>query len=211
MPLEAVLLKGRDMRITGLGIKSVKFPVLPIFCIGVAVGFFVMNAGKNVLLENTGLFDEYTLYNMKYMSVDNNALFSYIFRERILAFLALAVLSTTYLGLVVCIGAVAWYGMSVGAFLSALVIRYGIKGIFLAIAAVFPHYLIYIPAFFALLGWCESLYRGIYHRTINPDESKTYFLKKLGVLTVILLSVAVGCLLEAYVNPYVLLGYLRVF
>ena len=152
------------MRITGIGIKGTKLPVLPIFFAGVVAGVLVMNIGKSILLENTGLFDEYTLYNMKYMTVDSNALFSYVFRERILKFLAIAVLSTTYLGLAVCVGAVAWYGMSAGAFLSALVIRYGIKGGFLALVAMFPHYLIYIPAFLALLGWCENLYRGIYNR-----------------------------------------------
>lgn len=199
------------MRITGFRIRSVKIPVLPIFGIGALVGIFAMSVWKDVLLENTGLFDEYTLYNMKYMSVDSNALFSYLLRERVLGLLILAVLSTTYLGWVACLGATAWYGMAVGAFFSALMLRYGIKGIFLAFIAIFPHYLIYAPAMLAMLGWGESLYRGIYHRTIPPEESKTYFLKKLGGLAMILLAIAAGCLLEAYVNPHLLLGYLKVF
>ena len=199
------------MRITGIGIKGTKLPVLPIFFAGVVAGVLVMNIGKSILLENTGLFDEYTLYNMKYMTVDSNALFSYVFRERILKFLAIAVLSTTYLGLAVCVGAVAWYGMSAGAFLSALVIRYGIKGGFLALVAMFPHYLIYIPAFLALLGWCENLYRGIYNRSVNFSEDKAYLPKKLVKLAAIFLTVTVACFLEAYVNPYILLGYLKVF
>ena len=200
-----------DMRIAGFGIKTMKIPVLPIFCIGALVGIFVMSVWKDVLLENTGLFDEYTLYNMKYMSVDSDALFSYLFRVRVLGLLILAVLSTTYLGWVACVGTAAWYGMSVGAYFSALMIRYGIKGIFLAFIAIFPHYLIYAPAMLALLGWGEGLYRGIYHRTIPPEESKAYFLKKIGCLAIIFLAMAVGCLLEAYVNPHLLLGYLKVF
>ena len=199
------------MRITGFRLRLTRFPVLPIFFAGLVAGIFVMNVGRGVLLENTGLFDEYTLYNMKYMTVDNNALFSYVFRERIFGFLALAVLSTTYLGLVVCVGTVVWYGMSTGAFLSALTLRYGIKGIFLAVAAIFPHYLVYVPAMLALLGWCENLYRGIYHRTINLEEDKTFLLRKLAYLAAVLLAAGVGCLLEAYVNPYILLSYLKVF
>ena len=199
------------MRIAGFRIKTMKIPVLPIFGIGVLIGVFAMSMWKDVLLENTGLFDEYTLYNMKYMSVDSNALFSYLLRERILGLVILAVLSTTYLGWVACIGATVWSGMSVGAFFSALMLRYGIKGIFLAFVAIFPHYLIYAPTMLALLGWGESLYRGIYHRTIPPEESKTFFLKKLAVLAIILLAMAAGCLLDAYVNPHLLLGYLKVF
>lgn len=199
------------MRIAGFGIKTVKIPVLPIFGVGALVGILAMNVWKDVLLEDTGLFDEYTLYNIKYMSVDSNALFSYLLRERTLGLLILAVLSTTYLGWVACTGAAAWYGMSAGAFFSALTLRYGIKGIFLAFIAIFPHYLVYIPAMLALLGWGENLYRGIYHRTIPPEESKAYLLKKIGSLAVILMAMAAGCLLEAYVNPHLLLSYLKIF
>ena len=62
------------MRITGMGRKGTGLPVLPVFFAGLAAGILVMNIGKSILLENTGLFDEYTLYNMKYMTVDNSAL-----------------------------------------------------------------------------------------------------------------------------------------
>ena len=78
-----------------------------------------MNIGKNILLENTGLFDESTLYAMKYMALDSDALFSYVLRERLLGILILTVLSTTYLGLAVCAGTVFWYGMAAGGFLAA--------------------------------------------------------------------------------------------
>ena len=199
------------MRVTKLRGGTARLPVVPIFCVSLAVGILVMNIGKSILLENTGLFDEYTLYNMKYMTVDSNALFSYIFRERIMKFLMIVVLSTTYLGLAVCVVTVAWYGMSAGVFLSALFIRYGIKGIFLAVVSLFPHYLLYVPAIVALLGWSETLYRGIYHRALELEEDKGYLAKTLGKLAVILMIAAGGCLLEAYVNPFLLLGYLKVF
>lgn len=199
------------MRITGLGMKEARLPVLPIFCISFVAGILVMNIGKSILLENTGLFDEYTLYTMKYMTVDSNALFSYVLRERLVRLLILTVLSTTYLGLVVCVGTVIWYGMSAGAFLAALTLRYGIKGVFLAVVAVFPHYLIYVPVLLALLTWCETLYRGIYGRTINFGEDKAFLPKKLIRLAAIFGAAVVSCLLEAYVNPLILLSYLRVF
>ncbi len=189
-----------------------KVPVLAVFCIGVVAGILVMYMGKSVLLKDTGLFDEDTLYHMKYMTVDGRALFCYIFRKRILVVLGMAVLCTTYLGLVVCAGAVGWYGMSVGAYLSALALRYGLKGIFLALVGVFPQYLLYVPAMLALLGWCESLYRGIYSRSISADlADKGFWPGKVGSLALILGAVTVGCLLEAYVNPRFLLGYLKVF
>ena len=199
------------MRIIRAGLRTTGLPVMPIFFAGMAAGIFVMNIGKSILLDNTGLFDEYALNGMKYMTLDSTALFSYVFRERMIKLLALAVLATTYLGLAACVCTVAWYGISAGAFLAALALRYGIKGIFLAFISLFPQYLLYIPALFALLAWCMSLYRGIYNRTINLGEDKTFLPKKLATLSLILLVAAAGCFLEAYVNPYFLLNYLKIF
>ena len=106
--------------------QGARLPVAPIFCVSLIAGILAMNIGKNILLENTGLFDESTLYAMKYMALDSDALFSYVLRERLLGILILTVLSTTYLGLAVCAGTVIWYGMAAGGFLAALMIRYGI-------------------------------------------------------------------------------------
>lgn len=199
------------MRIPGTGIRSAGLPVLPVFFAGFAGGILIMHIGKSVLLENTGLFDEYTLYRMSSMTVDCNALFSYILRERLVRMLILTVLSTTYLGFAVCAGTVVWYGMSAGAFAAALFLRYGFKGFFLALAAVFPQALIYVPALWALLVWCETVYRGIYEQKIGFWEEKSVLWKKLARLALIYAAAAAGCLLEAYVNPAIFLGYLKFF
>ena len=61
------------MQIAGKRIGMTKVPVLAVFCIGVVAGILVMYMGKSVLLKDTGLFDEDTLYHMKYMTVDGRA------------------------------------------------------------------------------------------------------------------------------------------
>ena len=68
---------------------------LTCFGVGLLAGIFIVNLGKGMLLGDTGLFNEDILYHMKYMTVDCNALFCYIFRKRILRLLVLAVISTT--------------------------------------------------------------------------------------------------------------------
>lgn len=187
--------------------------VVPCFCAGLLAGILVMNIGKSILLENTGFFDVYTLYQIKAMTVDSNALFYYIFRKRIVGLLVMAVLSTTYLGLAVCIGAVLWYGMSAGLFLSALTLRYGLKGILLAAVCLLPQYLLYVPAMLMFLKWVDGVYYGIYSRSGNAlgAEDKGFLLKKSGQLIAIIGMFAIGCLLEGYVNPGLLLGFLKIF
>lgn len=200
------------MRSVGKSIQPETNKTALFFFAGLFLGFLAMSLGKSILLTNTGLFDEDTLYHMKYMTVDSSALFCYVLRKRLCLLLILSVAVTTYLGLVVCAAAVFWYGLSSGVFLSALMLRYGLKGLVLAMAGIFPQYLLYVPAFLLFLKWAEHLYRSIYFRGIGVDAAeKGFALKKVGQLAMIVGLVAVGCLLEGYVNPRLLLGYLKVF
>lgn len=182
------------------------------FCIGFCLGVVIVNMGKGIWLGNTGFFSEDTLYRMKYMTVDGNALFVYVFRKRLLTVLALAITSTTYLGLVACRGILVWYGMAFGFFSCTLTLRYGIKGVLLVAVSAFPHYILYVPAMILLLVWCEELYRGIYRRQGSFDaHNKRDLLLGTTRLLVILVLVIVGCALEGYVNSALLIKFLQIF
>lgn len=199
------------MKFSGRGILARQRRFFTCFSVGVLIGIFVINIGKGVLLGDMGLFNEDTLSQMMYMTVDGNAFFCYILRKRIGRLLILAVLSTTYLGLASCMGISFWYGMSAGTFLASLVIRYGLKGILLALVSILPQYLLYVPAVLAMLYWCEELYKGIYVRGEFNTAEKRMWLGKAGQLLGILAVVGIGCLLEAYLNPHLLLGFLKIF
>ena len=144
------------------------------------------------------------------MTVDCNELFYYVLRKRLMTVLALAVLSTTYLGLAVCVGTALWYGTAAGGLLAVMVMRYGLKGILLAAASLFPHYLIYFPAIFMLLAWGEGVYGSIYHR-VQMEPEKNLLLKNMGQLAVITGMTVAGCALEGYVNPAVFMSLLKIF
>ena len=203
---------GRFMQIVGKRIPTGSRRLLPVFCIGIIGGILIMNLGKSIFLKETGLFDESVLYRMKYMSLDGNAFFYYVLRKRMLALMLAAILATTYLGYVLCMGTAVWCGMSVGVYLSALFIRYGIKGLALALVGIFPQYLLFVPAILMLLGWCEGLYRAIYSRSgVMEAEGRSFVIKKLGWLGAIAGIVIAGCFLESYVNPALLIGYLKIF
>lgn len=196
-----------------LGLREGRLPLLKIFCAGFLAGMILLIIGKSIWLEYTGLLDENTLYQMKYMTVDRNALFYYVLKERMGSVLILTILSTTYLGLAVCGLAVLWYGMGAGVLLAIATTRYGLKGILLVCSGLFPHYLIYIPGFVFLLLWCEKIYRLIYLE--RRDVIRGMALRQmtshiLGLLTVLLLLLT-GCMLEGYVNPPILQRLLQTF
>lgn len=181
-------------------------PLLTIFTVGVFAGMVIMNLGKSTLLENTGFLDEYTLYQMKYMTVDSSALFYYVLAKRMKMLLILAVLSTTYLGILVCGGITLWYGVCTGAFLAASVLRYGIKGILFVVVGLFPQYLIYVPAMIIMLFWCMRIYGKIYFEKTEISVPRS-LMQLLGILLVFF----VGCILEGFLNPVLLRGFLQIF
>lgn len=201
------------MRQKRYDMRNGQIPLLPLFVAGGVAGIVIMNLGKSILLENTGLLDKYTLYYMKYMTVDSSALFYYVLRSRLKSFIILAVFATTYLGLPVCAGFCVWYGMASGAFLTAAMIRYGIKGVFFVLTGIFPQGIIYVPAMIWLLLWCQKLNRKIYfsHGEWREERYGIQVPKRMLELLCLFGIVVLGCLLESFVNPKLMLGLLKIF
>lgn len=182
-----------------------------IFCFGFVFGMLLVNLMKNVLLDEMGLLDEQALFRLKYMSLNSSTFFFYVFRKRILLVLGLIILTTTYLGKIACTAATAWSGITLGVFLTTLTLRYGLKGQVLAVVWLFPQFLLYVPAFLLLLGWGEQFYRSIYYGVGEETGGKRFSAAPPGVLVLIIALVVGGCLMEAYLNPGILTGYLRNF
>ena len=187
-----------------------------IMIIGFVVGILIMSIGKKILLENTGLLSEYTLYDMKYSAIDSNAFFVYILQKRIGLMLVLAVLSTTWLGMAAAWTGAAWLGISFGMLVMASLLRYGLKGLLLVGTGMFPQALIYFPVALFMLQWSYEFCTAIYY----PDRlqmgkealGKNQLLRKKMIQFFLLLGVVIiGCILESYVNPTLVLNLLKIF
>lgn len=188
-----------------------RFPFGYIFLVGLVAGILTMNFGKSILLEETGLLDENTLRQLSTVNPGGSALFAFILRKRMLAFLLFVVASTTYLGMAACVIGAGWYGFSAGAFLAAGVLRYGMKGILFALAATLPQYLVYIPVIYGLLVWCEKTCRMIYGKNYyqDRDTKAPVFTGRVLSLLVLFIAMLAGCALESFVNPAILRGFLK--
>ena len=188
-----------------------KLPLRFLFLIGFGIGLFAAYFGRGIWFQTTGILDEDTLYRMKYMTVDSGVLFAYVLCKRCRNFFVLIIMATTYLGLVFCGGITVKYGFSIGFFISSAVYRYGIKGLLLGIVGAFPQYLCYVPAILLLIRWCEDLHRSIYFYHNITGQGKKSLPGRLGKLALILMVLIFGCILECFVNPVLLKGFLQFF
>ena len=188
-----------------------KLPLRFLFLIGFGIGLFAAYFGRGIWFQTTGILDEDTLYRMKYMTVDSGVLFAYVLCKRCRNFFVLIIMATTYLGLVFCGGITVKYGFSIGFFISTAIYRYGVKGLLLGIVGAFPQYLCYVPAILLLIRWCEELHRSIYFYHNITGQGKKSLPGRLGKLALILMVLVFGCILECFVNPVLLKGFLQFF
>ena len=188
-----------------------KLPLRFLFLIGFGIGLFAAYFGRGIWFQTTGILDEDTLYRMKYMTVDSGVLFAYVLCKRCRNFFVLIIMATTYLGLVFCGGITVKYGFSIGFFISTAIYRYGIKGLLLGIVGAFPQYLCYVPAILLLIRWCEELHRSIYFYHNITGQGQKSLPGRLGKLALILMVLVFGCILECFVNPVLLKGFLQFF
>ena len=186
---------------------------LILFIIGICGGIVLANLIKSELLSGTELLGENALLQVRYAVIDSKSLFLHLLGQRLGEALLLMLLSTTFLGLVTVWFYALRYGLSLGLLLTTLLAGHGIKGLLLLAAGMLPQMLIYIPVWALLLALAERTCRRLYY--LNGNEGLAG-LRRIGIhlsaqTGLLLFALAVGCWMEAYVNPYLLRLVARLF
>lgn len=188
---------------------------LCIFIAGIFFGTFMMNLGSNMFLGDEGIFNIASLNRMKYLEVDSKNFFPYVLKQRIKPILFLGLISTTSLGVAAAYFCIAWQGILTGMLVTAAVIRYGIKGMLLILAGLFPQQLLLIPAGIMMLCWCyeNCCFRYYPSRCMwlaYGNKSRQYLHQGM-LLIWIICVVVIGCILECYVNPILMTDIVKIF
>lgn len=189
--------------------------VIYLFTIGLFLGILIVNIGYDTWIGEGSLLGTDMISRLKNSIPDGNGLFGYVLKHRLFTVCLLGLLATTMIGLPVVCGYVCYMGLSAGCLLSVAVIRYGIRGLFLMAAGIFPQALLLIPGYAALFLWAIDINRMLYVRGdaqgYYGGYGKRRYLKKGMQMVGILAVVLIGCLLESYMNPQILQYVLKIF
>lgn len=164
---------------------------MPGFLLGILYVNFI---AKNYMAEQ-GIFSEYFLNQFRSSHVEIREYIWYLLRLRAVPFLVLIGLSFTRVKKAAAVLFLCWTGISFGILVSAAVLSMGLKGSLLCVAGLFPQFLFYVPAYLVLLWHCYMLPQSGWNR------QKTVFMA---------LMMAVGIVLELYVNPILVKIFLAV-
>lgn len=146
-------------------------------------------------------------------NIDYSGLFLYIVKKNLKEFIIFWLLSITILGIPYMIFKLIFYGFTIGFFISSIALQYGIKGILLILAYIFPHGLIYIPVIILCLYNGYRLTRTIYYDNSGHISVIAKQLLKSYILLLIFLTVLIllGSFLEAFAGSFFLKKILVLF
>lgn len=189
--------------------------IVYLFTIGLFLGILIVNLGYDTWIGEGSLLGADMISRLKNSIPDGNSLLGYVLKQRLFTVCLLGLLATTMIGLPAVCGYVCYMGLSAGCLLSVAVIRYGIRGLFLMAAGIFPQGILLIPGYAALFLWAVGVNRMLYShgtgREYYGGYSRQSYLKRGVQMAGIIAIVMAGCFLESYVNPQILQYVLKIF
>jgi uncharacterized membrane protein SpoIIM required for sporulation len=189
--------------------------MLYLFVLGLFVGILVVNVGHDMWVLNSTLLGSEMLAKIEASMPESVPLFLYILKHRLFTICMLSLLATTVFGISVMCCYICYMGLAAGCLLSVASARYGIKGLVLIAAGIFPQGILLIPGYVALFLWVYGVNRRLYAKSTYQEDperySRQFYLKKgLQMLEILILFIT-GCLMESYVNPKILHLILKIF
>ena len=180
--------------------KHGKNILLVCFAVGMAVGALLCNFCFADYCSQSGIVSDYFLSMVSDNPPNGTDLFFYIIGKRYKEVLLVGLLAVTIFGgPAVCIMTAKW-GMNLSFILSAAVMRFGIKGLLLALAFLLPQYILYVPTYTRLYLETMTCTSGLFYHK-EGGRTKEICLRYYINYLVCVVLIFFGIWLEAYVNP----------
>jgi stage II sporulation protein M len=173
--------------------------------IGVFLGVLCANIFKQNYISQMQTYEDDVFAKITSGNIDYNGLFGYVVGKNFSSFLIYWLLSLTILGVPYMALKITSFGFFSGFFISAVTMQYGLKGLLLVLAYVFPQGLLYLPISLACLYKGFELCRTIYSENRNHFSGIVKLLRSY-LIVILLLAAAllVASFLEAYPGAYIL-------
>lgn len=150
------------------------------------------------------------LLQIVYMDMDYKEYFLFLVKKRAGVLLSMVLTSLALPGRILLTGFLMLFGCSVGSMLSVLIMRYGLRGIFLFLALIFPQDTVYIPVLFGWIKLLTEFNNQLFHRQglYGYGIANHRFWGNGALLFGVTI---IGLILECYVNPLIVIWCVKLF
>ena len=177
-----------------------------LFFISFLAGVLAANFLGIALGRDTGAMGEYYMNRYLYTDISGRELFVYLFYERVPRAFLLFLLSAG-VGIWMIYGYVLYLGLTIGILSVISIISYGVKGVLLMFAFLFPQWIFYIPVLFVWYGFLGEKRRV--RRELAGDRKMGKKAEWLVFAAGGMVLLICGIFLESYVNPHILRSVIR--
>lgn len=185
------------------------------FLVGMCIGIVAANMFCDAYQDQVMILSNYLLQKYPTAEIDAQRLFVYCIQIRLMPVLYIGIFSLTIFGGCYVTVYLIWLGFSFGALLSAATLRFGLRGILLCLAGMFPQFLIYVPVMAGALYFGNGLYRKLYIENDSGVSAgigrRSFFIRYALVFCILFIVSIIGVCLESYVNPIILKKVLNLF
>ena len=183
--------------------KGYFFIVLIMFCLGISFGLYTVKymglADKNDLLNYFSSFTN----SIENESINYGNLLFEVIKKNIILIVPIIVLGLTFFGDPIILIIDLLKGFTLGYTFSFVATTFNGKGIGLAIAALIPQNLIYIPCIIALsiisMGMSTEKFKGRFFKNSKNKTTVSNGILYKFVLIIVLFTL--GMLIETYISP----------
>ena len=144
------------------------------------------------MVWNTDFLGRENFVRVGQLEINKNGLFCYVLQKRLGNIAFLLLMSAAGMAGAAAVLFAGWSGLTAGIILTVLSVRYGLKGVFWFCGCILPQQIFLVPGFLMMMEWCCQ--------KKSPKK-----------MMVPLMTVLMGCVLEAYLNPTFLQLILRIF
>ena len=170
-------------------------------CFGVVLGTLLGNFLKDYYLDSFMLFNPDYINTLKDSNIDGLSVAQISFMSYIKSFGLMCLFVTTIIGTPCLYGHCIYKGFSVGFLLSAITLRYGLKGILFFLSYNFPQGIIIVPVFVMLY---IKGYELNYHLFYRIEHERVKISEYIPYIIILLIAIIVASLMEGYVNTAVM-------
>jgi stage II sporulation protein M len=173
--------------------------------IGLILGVLCANVFRENYINQMQIYEENIFSRITMGEIDYTGFFGYVLGKNFSSFVIFWLLCITILGVPYMAFKITSFGFFSGFIISAVTMQYGLKGLLLILAYIFPQGLLYLPIYLISLYKGFELCRTIYSENRNNFKGIMKLLKNY-VIIIILLAAAllVASFLEAYPGAYLL-------
>lgn len=185
-------------RIRRLRIKKPEFYQIAaaLFGIGIFAGIFLARGVHSSCPAETSRFFQQIGANLEGGTCNYTVLFQEIVGNRLKSIGLLMIFSVSIFSLPYIGGFLLYKGCISGFLAGSVLFQFGTKGMLLAVSLFFPQCFFYVPAYFSLLN--KS------YRFGTEGINKREVMKEVPYVFMMLALLIVGCILEAYINTWIL-------